>query len=84
MKYHKTKDGRLIKLTDLELSHLINIIKLIKKRAKEGITVTYGYSGFDAIDMWADQETLFGEEALIEMGYYHYISEIKRRINLEK
>lgn len=32
MKFHKTKDGKKILLSDLELSHLENIIKWIEKK----------------------------------------------------
>lgn len=37
MKYHITKAGRKIKLSELELNHLINIINFIKRKAKEGL-----------------------------------------------
>ena len=36
MKYHKTKDGTKIKLSDLELSHLKNILRWIDRKAAEG------------------------------------------------
>ncbi len=34
MKFHKTKDGKKIKLADLETNHLENIIKWIERKAK--------------------------------------------------
>ena len=78
MKYHKTKDGKKIKLHDLELSHLENIIKWIERKAKEGVTVRIG-GGFCAEDMWYDEDTLYGKKAKEEMNYKDYISELERR-----
>ena len=37
---HKTKDGRYIPLDKLEDSHLRNILKFYKEKAKKGIEVT--------------------------------------------
>ena len=63
MKFHKTKDGKKILLSDLELSHLENIIKWIEKKANEGLTIRYGGSGNCAEDMWYDEDTLYGKKA---------------------
>ena len=38
MKYHITKEGNKIKLSDLELYHLKNIIRWIERKAAEGVT----------------------------------------------
>lgn len=78
MKFHKTKDGKKIKLADLETSHLENIIKWIERKAKEGLTVRMG-GGSCAEDMWYDEETLYGKKAKKEMNYKDYISELERR-----
>lgn len=78
MKFHKTKDGKKIKLADLETSHLENIIKWIERKAKEGLTVGMG-GGSCAEDMWYDEETLYGKKAKKEMNYKDYISELERR-----
>ena len=80
MKYHKTKDGKKIKLQDLELSHLENIIKWIERKAKEGITVRIG-GGFCAEDMWYDEETYYGEEAKSQLNFDDYKAELERRRN---
>jgi hypothetical protein len=81
MKYHKIKDGKKIKLADLELIHLENIIKWIKRKAKEGLIVVYGGSGSSAEDMWYDEDTLFGEDAKRQLNFYDYTEELNRRIN---
>ena len=78
MKYHKTKEGRKIKLKDLELDHLKNIIKWIDRKAEEGLLLQDG-GGYDASDMWYEEETLYGEDARKELNYYSYISELNRR-----
>jgi len=80
MKYHKTKDGKKIKLADLELSHLENIIKWIERKAKEGITVSMG-GGSCAEDMWYDEETYYGKEAKRQLNFDSYKAELKRRLS---
>ena len=75
---HITKDGRKIELCDLDTEHLENILRLIKKRAKEGIKVTYG-GGFDADEMWYDETILTGKKARKKLGYYHYRKELLKR-----
>lgn len=76
---HETKDGQLIKLSDLETFHLKNIIKHIERRAKEGITVQYGGSGSSAEDMWYDEDVFYGKEAKEHLHYEIYKKELKRR-----
>ena len=80
MKFHKTKDGRKIKLADLETSHLKNIIKWIERRAKEGLTVRMG-GGSCAEEMWYEEEILYGEEAKSVLNYSDYKTELERRIS---
>jgi len=79
MKFHKTKDGKKILLSDLELSHLENIIKWIERKSVQGLTVLYGGGGVDAEDMWLDEETYYGDKAKKELNYDKYISELNRR-----
>ena len=80
-KFHTTKDGKKIKLSDLELSHLENIIKWIERKAKEGFTVSMG-GGFTAKDMWYDEETYYGEEAKKQLNFYDYKAELERRSSI--
>ena len=79
MKYHITREGKKIKLCDLELGHLKNILKWIEKKADEGITIRRG-GGFTAEDMWYDEEELYGERALEYLNYYQYKAELNKRI----
>ena len=76
--YHITKDGRKIKLTDLDLNHLENIIKLIKYRAKKGFTLYFG-GGFTGEDIWYDEKTYYGKEAKKILNYSMYKNELYRR-----
>ena len=55
MKYHITKNGDKIKLSDLELSHLENIIKMIERKSIEGITIRID-SSFSPEDFWYDKK----------------------------
>jgi len=80
MGFHKTKDGKKIKLADLELSHLVNILKLIERKAKKGLTVRVG-GGSTAEDMWYDEETYYGEEAKMQLNFYDYKAELESRVS---
>jgi hypothetical protein len=77
---HKTKEGALIDLKDLEIGHLKNIIALIEKKAKAGITVMfYGGAIGDIEDSWSDEEVLKGKKALDHLRHAKYIKELKSR-----
>jgi len=76
---HTTADGRKIKLHDLETSHLTNIINLIKRRAKEGITVVHGGGGWTEDDICYEEEDLFGKDVKKYYNYSKYKKELKRR-----
>ena len=80
MKYHRTKNGQKILLTDLETDHLQNIIKWIERKAKGGLTVRMG-GGRCAEDMWYDEETYYGERAKRELNFLYYKAELERRVN---
>jgi hypothetical protein len=83
MKLHKTREGNLIKLCDLSDNHLNNIINLIKKRAKKGVTLKYG-GGENDDSMYYDEEELSYENSLLFLDYFAYKKElIKRKIKNE-
>ena len=79
MKYHITREGKKIKLADLELSHLENIIRWIERKAKEGLTVITGGSGSYAEDMWVDVDTYYGKKAKAKLNFSDYQVELERR-----
>lgn len=80
MRTHTTKDGKKIKLRDMTDSHLAATIRLFERRAKEGVTVRMG-GGSCAEDIWYDEDTLYDDEALEQLGYSDYIKERNRRIS---
>ena len=75
MRIHTTKDGTKIKLTD---SHLAATIRMLERKASEGITVRTG-SGLCPDDFCYDEFPLEGEAALEHMGYDDYVKERDRR-----
>ena len=79
MKHHITKKGEKILIKNLKDSHLINIIKYIERRAKEGIEVFYGGCGVGGEDIWADSDTLKGRCALDYLNHEVYVKELKKR-----
>lgn len=83
--YHKTRGGDKIALEDLSDTHLINILKWQKRKAKEGIVTIYGSgSSYDIACMNYDVEELYGKEALERLNFGTYLKEAIRRnlINL--
>ena len=81
MKYHITKDGEKIKIAELKLSHLKNIIKFIEKKAKEGFVLTE-YLGLEKGERVCIEEEYYGEKAKKYFKYYDYKKELKRRNEL--
>ena len=77
-KYRRTKEGKKINYNDIGLDHLCNIIKFIKRRASEGLTIRSG-GGTTAGDMWYDEYTIYGEEVLKKYDYYGLEDEFNRR-----
>lgn len=85
---HTCKDGRQVCLNyhnpygrnipRMEDSHLLNTIKFVQKRAKEGITIRMG-GGVDVEDIWYDEETIYGKEAKEKLGLEKYIKEAQNR-----
>lgn len=77
---HKTRDGRKIKLADLKLSHLENIIKHIENKARNGLTIRYVSFLDPDVDIWYDEETIFDNDVKVLLHYYDYVEEYNRRV----
>lgn len=75
-----TEQGDEIEYTKLEDSHLLNILKFIKRRAEEGMieVISYGYEGDDDYQS-VDAETLYGDEVLKKLDYQGLEDEAKKR-----
>ena len=76
--FHITKDGKRIKISDMETSHLENVIRFIETKAKNGFVVRDG-GGSCAEDMWMDEEIYYGNEAKEILNYNSYKEELSRR-----
>ena len=83
MKVHITKDGKKIKLCDMTDSHLVATIRMMKRKASEGITVRMG-GGSCPDEFWYDEYFIEGKAALEHMGYAAYVKERDRRISKRK
>lgn len=84
IKYHQTADGTYIPIKDLTDIHLSNIIKMIERKAKEGMTVGTGGGHGDYEEMWADFEDIEGEDVLDHLNYDVYKKEQRRRSKQKK
>ena len=80
--YHTTATGEKILLSNLELSHLNNIISLIERRAKNGLRVVYAHTHENAPDdVPFNESVLFGEKVKDTLNYQMYKNELDRRLN---
>ena len=80
---HTDKNGKKTPVTELEDSHLINIIRFIERRAKEGVDVFRG-GGSDPESFWIDTDVVYGKIAKKLLNYKAYKNELKRRKSWEK
>ena len=79
---HIDAEGNKTELKDLDLTHLVNIIANIERRARHGLVVCSG-GGTTAEDMWYDQEIYYGKDVKKLMHYKKYIKELKKRSSCE-
>ena len=85
MDYHITEEGTEIKLVDLELRHLKNIIGYIEKKSVEGLEISmsnWGMANY-AENMFYDSDICYGKEVKNVLNYYDYIKELNRRNNFK-
>lgn len=75
---HTTKDGRVLKLSEMGNQHLINTINLIKRKAAKGFTVRYG-GGSVPDDFWYDEDHYQGEAAEEYLNLSAYMAELNKR-----
>jgi hypothetical protein len=82
---HKCKDGKIVDIRGvskdypkMDDNHLINTIKYIQKRAKEGIRIRED-GGSDADSFWYEEDFLIGKKALKHLHYKKYVKEAIRR-----
>ena len=79
MKTWTTINHKEIAYSDLETSHLKNIITYIEKRAKEGMQIISG-GGSCAEDMWGEIDHIEGEQVKKFYDYLGLKEELKKRI----
>ena len=92
---HQNKDGRMVKLSELELSQLDNIRKSIDEMARNGMTIRYAGSlnSVDDIwcrgdiihvalaeDIWYGENKIFDKRVKVLLNYYEYVEEYYKRI----
>ena len=78
---HITRDGTRIPLGQLTDSHLMNIMRFLVRRSKDGVVIAFGdWCGAGDVDeIWFDEDVIYGKEALNYLNYNIYMDEAKRR-----
>lgn len=74
---HETSNGLRIPISKVSNAHLMNIIRFIELRAREGVTVPVNYGSGDIEETW--EEELYDEKAQEFLGLNHYTEEAERR-----
>lgn len=77
MKNWITQKGEKIPFDKLTDSHLLNILKHIKKMSKEGVCVQSG--GVCDGEPWYEEDVLYGKDALWRLDYYELKKIAKQR-----
>ena len=80
--YWTTKNGEEIKISDMEISHIKNCIKMLERDAIEGVEAitSYGYCENDNY-ISGDVDILYGEEFLNTTPYKLLKEELTKRVN---
>ena len=76
--YHTMKNGKEIPIADMDDNHLINTIKWIERKAKNGFNYYFG-GGWDSDSFWGDFIEFKGVSALKELNYNNYLKEALKR-----
>ena len=76
--FHIDKNGVKMKISELTDSHLINIIKMIKRKSKEGLFFGFG-CGSEPESFHYDFEEYYGDEVKEKLNYKSYKKEAKKR-----
>ena len=77
MDMHRTRDGKLIPISQMTNAHLRSVIKLIDRKAKEGVERVTG--DMFGRDQECEVDEIFGYDVRRFMGRAAYAAELKRR-----
>ncbi|MBE3138932.1 MAG: hypothetical protein IMZ63_03865 [Actinobacteria bacterium] len=62
-----TKEGKELKLNEIEDNHLLNILKMLRRLKENGILRISGDIWGDDIDAWEDDEWLDEDEKVLKI-----------------
>lgn len=84
MLIHVTQSGKQIPLDQIGDRHLLNIIKYLERKAKEGIVIKEGGGHpCEPGTFYYEEHTIYDAKALEKLSYCEYVGEaIKRGLDL--
>ena len=76
---HITKDGREMLISEMDDDHLLNTIRLLERRAKDGVVFRTGDCGVGYEDCYYEEDLYYGKAALYRLNYSFYVEEANKR-----
>ena len=73
---HLTKDGMRLFISDMSTEHLLNTVRMQKRKAEEGLVIKWG-GGYK--DEPYNEAVAYGENALMHMNHKAYTTELNKR-----
>ena len=71
-----TKEGQRIFIIDMETDHLLNTVRMQKRKAEDGLVIKWG-GGYK--DEPYNEAVVYGENALMHMNHKAYTAELNKR-----
>jgi hypothetical protein len=77
MKYHRTKNGQKIKISEMSNEHLLKTIAYFERNQKKGFVQSFG--GGEGRNCYYDEDEIIGGRYLYAVGYKYYLIELLKR-----
>lgn len=76
---HIDKQGNEHKLSEMPVEHIMNIMRFIEEKARQGLLIRQGGRSICDDDRWYEEDMIYGDDVKERLNYYSFENEIKRR-----